>query len=165
MRIKTRNTNDFESLTSCLLGHPVENIYMQDTPAHFMFIGTPCREYFRILLLISCLLGHPVENIYMQDTPAHFMFIGTPLQNIYMQDTPAAALLDVTNNDTSAWLKEKLRSVRENMNNTFFFLDTGNTFHTPHFFKFKEHTRFILILQDFFFTHKTCLSEFMIKRN
>ena len=131
MSIKTRNTDDFESLTSCLL-------------------------------------GHPVENIYMQDTPAHFMFIGTPLQNIYMQDTPAAALLDVTNNDTSAWLKEKLRSVRENMNNTFFFLDTGNTFHTPHFFKFKEHTRFILILQDFFFpdkTHKTCLSEFMIKRN
>ena len=63
-----------------------------------------------------------------------------------MQDTPAAALLDVTNNDTSVWLKEKLRSVRENMNNTFFFLDTGNTFHTPHFFKFKEHTRFILIL-------------------
>ena len=114
MSIKTRNTDDFESLTSCLL-------------------------------------GHPVENIYMQDTPAHFMFIGTPLQNIYMQDTPAAALLDVTNNDTSAWLKEKLRSVRENMNNTFFFLDTGNTFHTPHFFKFKEHTRFILNLQDFFF--------------
>ncbi|XP_023329548.1 myogenesis-regulating glycosidase isoform X5 [Eurytemora carolleeae] len=78
----------------------------------------------------------------------------------WFKDTPAAALLDVTNNDTSAWLKEKLRSVRENMNNTFFFLDTGNTFHTPHFFKFKVK----LYNPDLYKEHfvKACMEEVQV---
>ena len=54
-----------------------------------------------------------------------------------IKDVPSAALLDVTNNDTVYWLKGRLREVAGGLKNTVFFLDTGNTFHTPYYFTFK----------------------------
>ena len=51
------------------------------------------------------------------------------------KDTPVAALLDITNPSTVSWLKEKLAGIASD---AVFFLDTGNTFHTPHYFTFHK---------------------------
>merc|ERR1712142_1276234 len=57
----------------------------------------------------------------------------------WFKDVPVAALLDITNNKTVAWLKSKLSSLlEEDASEAVFFLDTGNTFHIPHFFTFTE---------------------------
>eukprot|EP00092_Neocalanus_flemingeri_P006045 GFUD01006514.1.p1 GENE.GFUD01006514.1~~GFUD01006514.1.p1 ORF type:complete len:810 (-),score=153.12 GFUD01006514.1:109-2538(-) len=57
----------------------------------------------------------------------------------WFKDVPVAALLDITNNKTVAWLKSKLSSlIAQDASEAVFFLDTGNTFHTPHFFSFEK---------------------------
>merc|ERR1712142_10660 len=57
----------------------------------------------------------------------------------WFKDVPVAALLDITNNKTVAWLKSKLSSLlEEDASEAVFFLDTGNPFHIPHFFTFTE---------------------------
>ena len=46
-------------------------------------------------------------------------------------------MLDITNDDTVTWLKSKLSKLREETgDDVVFYLDTGNTFHTPHYFTF-----------------------------
>ena len=50
-----------------------------------------------------------------------------------------AALLDITNPATVSWLQRRLSSVhREAGGEVTFFLDTGNTQHTPHYFAFSS---------------------------
>ena len=50
-----------------------------------------------------------------------------------------AALLDITNNKTISWLRSKLRVLAEgDASEALFLLDTGNTFHTPHYFSFSR---------------------------
>jgi len=56
----------------------------------------------------------------------------------WFKDVPAAALLDVTNNETVAWFKQRLTHLHKQLRTAVFFLDSGNTFHTPHYFQFKE---------------------------
>jgi len=57
----------------------------------------------------------------------------------WFKDVPVAALLDITNNKTVAWLKTKLSAlIAEDASDAVFFLDTGNTFHTPHYFTFTQ---------------------------
>ena len=52
---------------------------------------------------------------------------------------PVAALLDITNPATVSWLQRRLSSVhREAGGEVTFFLDTGNTQHTPHYFAFSR---------------------------
>jgi len=55
----------------------------------------------------------------------------------WFKDVPVAALLDITNNKTTTWLKSKLSTlISQDASEAVFFLDTGNTFHTPHYFSF-----------------------------
>jgi len=53
----------------------------------------------------------------------------------WFKDSPVTALLDITNPSTVSWLKDKLGSITSD---AVFFLDTGNTFHTPHYFTFHK---------------------------
>lgn len=63
---------------------------------------------------------------------------GTPALT-WFQDTAVVALLDITNNDTIAWLRGKLRSLLASVGReAVFVLQTGNTFHTPHYYSFKS---------------------------
>lgn len=63
---------------------------------------------------------------------------GTPALT-WFKDEPVAALLDITNNKTVSWLKRKLGVVAEgDASEAVFVLDTGNTFHTPHYFSFNR---------------------------
>lgn len=56
----------------------------------------------------------------------------------WYKNVPAAALLDITNNSTKTWLKARLREVVREMPSVVFFVETGNAFHTPHYFEFQE---------------------------
>ena len=48
-------------------------------------------------------------------------------------------MLDITNEDSVDWLKSKLSKLREETgDDVVFYLDTGNTFHTPHYFTFSR---------------------------
>ena len=50
-----------------------------------------------------------------------------------------AALLDITNTKTVVWLKNKLSQLKnETGDDVVFYIDTGNTFHTPHYFSFNS---------------------------
>jgi hypothetical protein len=63
---------------------------------------------------------------------------GTPALT-WFKDVPVAALLDITNADTVSWLRGKLRALAGgDASEAVFFLDTGNTFHTPHYFAFNR---------------------------
>jgi len=63
---------------------------------------------------------------------------GTPALT-WFKDVPVAALLDITNKKTVAWLRSKLRDLGTgDANEAVFVLDTGNTFHTPHYFAFNQ---------------------------
>jgi len=63
---------------------------------------------------------------------------GTPALT-WFKDVPVAALLDITNKKTVAWLRSKLRELGEgDASEAVFVLDTGNTFHTPHYFAFNQ---------------------------
>ena len=58
---------------------------------------------------------------------------------LLLQDVPLAALLDITNQDTVDWLQSKLTDLVSSIGGEVaFFLDPGNTFHTPHYFTFAE---------------------------
>jgi len=56
----------------------------------------------------------------------------------WYKNVPAAALLDITNNQTVSWIKSRLRDVVSAMPSVVFFVETGNAFHTPHYFQFEE---------------------------
>jgi len=57
----------------------------------------------------------------------------------WFKDVPVAALLDITNTKTVVWLKNKLSQLKnETGDDVVFYIDTGNTFHTPHYFSFNS---------------------------
>ena len=54
----------------------------------------------------------------------------------WIKDVPSAALLDITSNDTVAWIKSQLRDLLAlDPENILFYLETGNTFHMPTYYK------------------------------
>jgi len=72
----------------------------------------------------------------------------------WFKDVPVAALLDITNNKTVAWLKSKLSSlIEQDASEAVFFLDTGNTFHIPHFFTFTKPLPNPDLYKEYFIRH------------
>ena len=57
----------------------------------------------------------------------------------WFKDVPLAALLDITNQETVVWLQSKLTDLVASIGGeVVFYLDPGNTFHTPHHFTFAQ---------------------------
>ena len=67
----------------------------------------------------------------------------------HFQDVVSAGLLDITSNISAKWFRNQLKAVIQNAhvgdpndflsnqdNDILFYLDTGNTFHTPTFYQF-----------------------------
>jgi hypothetical protein len=57
----------------------------------------------------------------------------------WFKDVSSAGLLDITSNHTVTWYKSKLLNLEAlgDKSNILFYLDTGNTFHTPTYYKFE----------------------------
>ena len=56
------------------------------------------------------------------------------------QDVTSAGLLDVTDNSTVAWLKDQMQDLLNQLGrqDSFFYVDCGNTFHTPTYFEVRR---------------------------
>ena len=76
--------------------------------------------------------------MYLLNEYLHIIELGLIFNSQHsFQDVPVAALLDITNNRTVSWLKSRLSELHaETGDDVVFYVDTGNTFHTPHFFTF-----------------------------
>ena len=74
------------------------------------------------------------------------------------QDVASAGLLDVTANHVVTWLKDKLQALKAiDPENILFYLDTGNTFHIPTYYKFNIPLDNPDLYRDYFVKH--CMDE------
>ena len=54
----------------------------------------------------------------------------------WIKDVQSAGLLDITSNKSVTWLRSALKNLTElNPDNILFYLETGNTFHMPTYYK------------------------------
>lgn len=61
---------------------------------------------------------------------------------VFSQDVASAALLDITNNRTAKWLKRQMQRLTAELGTrTVFYVDSGNTFHTPTYFEVSREPR------------------------
>lgn len=72
-----------------------------------------------------------------------FIFMGIFLQLIFslqiLQDVSTVAILDITNKETEAWLRNKLTTLKNSLGeNVVFFVDSSNAFHMPTYFEVEK---------------------------
>ena len=57
----------------------------------------------------------------------------------WIKDVSSVGILDITSNDSVAWLKSQLKALKSlDPDNILFYLDTGNTFHMPTYYEFSQ---------------------------
>ncbi|XP_046432463.1 myogenesis-regulating glycosidase [Neodiprion fabricii] len=112
---------------------------MERFPTMVKTIKTIHRRGFRIIFSIQPFIS--TESVNFVDTVASRLLISErgsdpriPALTRYKQSN-SAAILDITNDRTLPWLEDKLQSLVNNYKVDSFYLDLGNAYDMPHYYK------------------------------